>query len=108
MANTEKKKRRTFSSEEKVSLIQEHLVKGKSVSDICSREDIQVSQFYQWQSDFFTLAGNVFDRSSSKPKKEAQLEKQVSEISEKLTRKHEVLSELLEEHIALKKKLGVR
>jgi transposase len=35
-----------------------------------------------------------------------RLEKKVAELEEKLARKNEVLSELMEEHVALKKALG--
>jgi hypothetical protein len=34
------------------------------------------------------------------------LEKKVAELEQKITRKNEVLSELMEEHVCLKKSLG--
>jgi len=43
---------------------------------------------------------------NSRDNRSARLEKQVAELEQKLTKKHEVLSELMEEHIALKKRLG--
>jgi len=42
----------------------------------------------------------------SEDPRSATLEKKVSELEEKLSRKNEVLSELMEEHVALKKVLG--
>ncbi len=101
------KKRRTFSSKEKVEILKEHLTGGMKVSEVCDKHNLDLNQFYRWQSEFFTLSEDIFDRERSvKPRKEQELEKKVTDLSEKLTRKHEVLSELLEEHVALKKKLG--
>ena len=47
-------------------------------------------------------------RRSRKRKDNAKirLEKKVNALEQKLTKKHEVLSELMEEHVALKKSLG--
>jgi transposase len=102
-----KRTRRTFSSKEKTNLLKEHFVGGKKISEICEEHTIEPRLFYKWKEEFFLLAEEVFDRSSSKPKKELELENRVGELDKKLTRKNEVLSELMEEHLTLKKKLGL-
>ena len=43
---------------------------------------------------------------TGKDKEAADFQKKISTLENKLTRKHEVLSELMEEHVALKKNLG--
>lgn len=101
------RQRKRFTSEQKVAILKEHLAGRKAVSEVCERHGIAVNMFYRWQEEFFAKASGVFDAPRPKPAKESKLEKQVSDLESRLTRKHEVLSELMEEHVALKKKLGV-
>ena len=63
------------------------------------------SLFYQWQRTFFENGVRAFEGSGS-ARPETKLEKQVEALEARLQRKHEVLSELMEEHIRLKKDLG--
>lgn len=99
------RERRYFSGEDKVKILRLHLLEGKAVSDLCEQNKITPSLFYQWQKAFFENGARAFEKSES-PRSEGRLEKQVGELEKRLQRKHEVLSELLEEHIRLKKGLG--
>ena len=87
--------RKRYTSEEKVAILKEHLAGRKPVSEVCERHGIAVNMFYRWQEEFFAKASGVFDSPRPKPAH-----------ASRLIRKHEVLSELMEEHVALKKKLG--
>jgi transposase-like protein len=98
--------RKRYTSEEKVAILKEHLTGRKPVSEVCERHGIAVNMFYRWQEEFFAKAAGVFDGPRPKPAQESKLEKRVADLESRLTRKHEVLSELMEEHVALKKKLG--
>ena len=98
--------RKRYTSEEKVAILKEHLAGKKPVSEVCERHGIAVNMFYRWQEEFFAKAAGVFDGSRPKPAQASRLEKRVADLEARLTRKHEVLSELMEEHVALKKKLG--
>ena len=100
------RERRHFSGKEKVKILRLHLVEGKAVSDLCEEHKINPSMFYQWQRTFFENGERSFDgqrKSNSSSSKEA---KRLEALESKLARKHEVLSELMEEHIRLKKDLG--
>ena len=68
------------------------------------RIELQPKIFYGWQRQFFEQGASVF-APEGKGKEQGQ-ERRIGELEEKLRRKHEVLSELLEEHIQLKKELG--
>ncbi|MBA7532014.1 hypothetical protein ES705_24240 [subsurface metagenome] len=59
------------------------------------------SVFYRWQKDFFKKGYLVFQ--NHKDSRTTKLEKKVIELEEKLAKKNEVLSELMEEHINFKK-----
>ena len=60
--------------------------------------------FYRWQDRFFLEGASVFEKSNEKPS--VQMTRKMAQLEDKLQRKNEVLSELMEEHIALKKSLG--
>ena len=97
--------RRHFSGEEKVKILRMHLLEGKAVSDLCEEHKINPSLFYQWQRTLFENGTRAFEVSGN-GRGETKLEKQVEALAARLQRKHEVLSELMEEHIRLKKELG--
>jgi transposase len=81
-----------------------HLLEGTPVSDLCDKHGIGRSMFYRWQKDFFengAAAMEPRDRRATDHK-----DRKITLLEQKLQRKHEVLSELLEEHIKPKKELG--
>lgn len=102
------RKRRKFTAKEKVAALKRHLVDGVAVSDLCEELGIAPSHFYVWQKKFFENGESAFangDAKGSKGVRDAS-EARVEALEAKLRRKDEVLSELMEEHIQLKKTLG--
>jgi len=97
-------RRKNFTPEQKIKILKEHLIDQKQVSDICDRHGISPVLFYRWQKQFFENGHLAF--SSKKDKRSLKLEKRITQLEEKLAHKNEVLSELMEEHVALKKSLG--
>ena len=96
--------RRRLAPDQKIAILKAHLVDKKPISDLCDQHGIQPSQFYRWQQEFFERGSVIFESRGEKPS--THLERKVSALEEKLARKNEVLSELMEEHVALKKSLG--
>ena len=99
-----RKKRHNYSPEEKVIILKRHLVGRETVSDLCDEYHLQPNIFYGWQKQFFEKGAAAFVLEKQNAKKTE--EQRIHQLEEKLRRKHEVLSELLEEHIQLKKELG--
>ena len=99
-----RKKRYNYTPEEKVSILRRHLIERVAVSDLCDEYQLQPTTFYLWQKQFFENGSAAFV-SNDRPQKRAE-EVKIQQLEAKLTRKHEVLSELMEEHIKLKKELG--
>lgn len=97
-------KRRKFTPRQKVQLLRQHFLENKPVSDVCDEHGINPVQFYRWQKLFFEKGELAFEKSQDK--KTVSLEKQIVKLTQKLTVKNEVLSELMEAHVALKKNLG--
>jgi transposase-like protein len=99
-----KKRRKNRTGAEKVAILKRHLVDRVAVSDLCDEYNLNPTVFYRWQKEFFEHGAVAFDR--QKTKKQKQEEAKLQALEDKLQRKNEVLSELMEEHVKLKKDLG--
>ncbi len=97
--------RRHFSPQDKVTILREHLVDRKPISEICEKHQIQPTLFYNWQKTFFENGAAAFERTGAPRKSSAELKK-IEKLEAKLQRKDEVMAELLTEHILLKKEIG--
>lgn len=96
--------RRHFTAEQKIAILRQHLLEHVAVSDLCDEHGIQPSVFYRWQQQLFENGASALApraRSARDP-----LADKVKALEDKLTRKNEVLSELMEEHVKLRKELG--
>jgi|SRR5271155_4322693 len=98
------RQRRHFAPELKVALLRLHLLEKKPVSDICQENNLSVNLFYLWQKQLFENGTAAFENTakSRKPQEDAK-DRKIAALEEKLQRKNEVLSELMEEHVQLKK-----
>ncbi len=99
-----RRQRRKFSGTEKVAMLGRHLVEHVAVSKLCEELGLQPTQFYQWQKQLFENGDAAFER-NGKPKADRSQER-IDALEAKVRRKNEVLGELMEEHVALKKELG--
>ena len=97
------KGRRRFTSQEKVALLRRHLLDKAAVLDLCEEHDIKPTVFYRWQKQLFENGAMAFDRDRGGLEK--HLEKKIAELNEKLARKNEILSELLDENLFLKQRV---
>jgi transposase len=99
-----KKTRTRFTAQEKVAILRLHLLEHIPISDLCDQHGIHPTMFYRWQKEFFENGPAALEPRSRRPR-DSQ-DRRIALLEEKLQRKHEVLSELMEEHIKLKKWLG--
>lgn len=98
------KQRKHYSAEEKVAILRRHFVEKAAVSALCDEFKIKPSVFYHWQKVFFENGVNAFQ--SRRDKHERQDQEKIGKLEEKLKKKDEVLGELMEEYVVLKKSLG--
>ena len=61
--------------------------------------------FYQWQKAFFENGARAFEGGGS-GRRTTDAEMRVQDLNRRVQCKHEAISELMEEHIRLKKELG--
>jgi transposase len=99
-----KKTRKRLTAEEKVAILRLHLLEHVAISDLCDRHGIHPTMFYRWQKEFFENGAAALEPRSRRPT-DAK-DQRIAALEQKLQRKHEVLSELMEEHIKIKKELG--
>lgn len=102
------KKRNHRSADEKAALLRRHFVDKVPVSTICAENNLQPSVFYGWQRDLFARASHVLGnatpgRTSSR---EQELEKRLAAAEARLAKKDQVIAEISQEYVSLKKELG--
>jgi len=102
-------KRKYLAPEQKVAIVRRLLVEKVPVSDLCDEFDVHATQIYTWQRQLFENAAPIFERRPNKAnqrRREDAAAKKITQLEEKLQKKNEVVAELLEEHVQLKKALG--
>ena len=101
------RQRRHFTPEQKVAILRAHLLEKVPVSDLCEQHGIAVTNFYNWQKQFFENGSAAFTAGDKRRKADTDVkDRTIAALEDKLRRKHEVLSELMEEHVQLKKERG--
>ena len=98
------KKRRKFSGEEKVRILKRHLVDQDPISALCDEFGLHPTLFYKWQKEFFENGAAAFETKNNA--KDRRLERENAALKAKLSQKDEVIAEIMESHVALKKSLG--
>ena len=102
----ERQPRRHFSGAEKVAILKRHLLDKVSVSDLCDELQLYPHQVHAWLKEFFEIGHAAFDNGRKNKAVEDAQQKKVEQLEAKLTRKNEVMAELMEAHTELKKSLG--
>ena len=101
-----KRKRRTFTSEQKADLLRRHLVDKVPVSDLCEEHDLQPSLFYGWLNQLYANLGAALTDPRKAIPRERELEKKVENLEARVAKKDAVIAEISEEYVQLKKELG--
>jgi transposase-like protein len=100
-------KRKHYSPQDKVAILRLHLLEKQPVSDLCDQFGIQPTQLYRWQKEFFDNGAAAFATSDKRRKAVADgKDRQIATLTEKLQQKNEVLAEVMQEYVQLKKELG--
>ena len=103
-----KRSRRQFTAEQKVAMLQRHLVDKEPVSKICDENELQPSVFYQWlRQALGNLGAALGPPVSAEPsKREKELAARNRELEAKLAKKDNVIAEVTAELVKTKKELG--
>jgi len=107
---SENPSRRRFTTEQKVSILRRHLVDKVAVSDLCDEYRIQPSLFYVWQRQALehldvAVEAGAGRRGRESRRSDAQNQR-INALEAKLARKDQVIAEISEEYVQLKKEIG--
>lgn len=99
------KKHRQHSPALKINIVRRHLVDNVPVSTLCEEYKVRPSLFYKWQKEVFEQAIKGY----SAQQLPAQMSKDraiIKRLEARLVQKNEVLAELMQEYVSLKKVFG--
>lgn len=99
-----RKRRTNFTAQQKVAILRRHLLENVAVSDLCDRHEIQPSQFYTWQKQFFEQGARAFE--GERNGGERKLQRRMEALEAKIRQKDEVIAEVTQELVRTKKGLG--
>ncbi|MCP4667894.1 MAG: transposase [Deltaproteobacteria bacterium] len=97
-------KRKKYPPAQKVRILREHLLEKVAVSDLCDKYGCSPALFYRWQKEFFENGAAAFEKGKDKIGK--KIAKENAALKARITHKDEVIAEIMESHVALKKSLG--
>lgn len=103
------KKRQYRSPEQKAAILKRHHVDKVPVTTACEEADqLQPSVFYAWQRDLFERAHLVLgtEKPGRTSNREQELERENAALKAKLAKKDQVIAEISQEYVDLKKELG--
>ena len=100
--------RRKFSSEEKLKMVMAVIQDGKAVSDVAQENNVHPNMILNWKKEFLENAAAVFDRHRPDITEKAQQQHKIEELEAKLKKKDEVIAEIAEENMMIKKTFGGR
>jgi transposase len=99
--------RRHFSASQKAQIVRRHLSGKEPVSNLADEFGVQPSQIHTWVKQLLDQAERALERPVGRPPRVEQRQaKLVERLQIKLREKNEVIAELMQEHVQLKKELG--
>jgi transposase-like protein len=100
------RQRRHFTAEQKAQIVRRHLGGKEAVSDLAEEFGVQPSLIHNWVNQALAQVERAFDRPSGKRGQEEAEARKIAFLEAKLANKNEVIAELMQEHVQLKKELG--
>jgi transposase-like protein len=96
-------KRKRYTAEDKIKILREVLEDGKSISQVSEKYGLSPNNIFKWRKQLFENGINTFQIKRTDISGKAE-ERKVAALEDKIKQKDEVIAELAEELLALKKK----
>lgn len=90
-------KRKRWSAAEKLRIVLAGMEPGVEISDLCRKEGVNPTMYYQWKRQLLGAAERIFE------KKEQKASAQEQRLTAALTRAKDVIAEITAENLELKK-----
>lgn len=104
--NGKARKPRQFTADEKLKIIEEARAPGATVAEVLRRYQLEGTTFYRWERE---AKAAMREALGGKPRsRDAELrekEREIAQLRAELDRKRQVISEVVEENLALKRGL---
>ena len=98
------KPRRHFDAPQKAEIVRRHLAGKEPVSNLADEFHLQPTQIHTWVKQVLDRAEQAFVP-TGRPADDGK-DRKIAALQQKLVKKNEVVAELMEEHVQLKKELG--
>ena len=99
--------RRRFSPDQKAQIVRRHLSGREPISNLADEFGLQPSQIHNWVKLVLDQAEKAFQNGPGRPPRDERVkDKRIEHLQARLVQKNEVIAELMEEHVQLKKGLG--
>jgi transposase len=99
-----KRTRRKFSPQDKAAIVREHLIERVPVSDLCDKHSLKPTLFYRWQKDMLENMASLFERQAGS--ESAALRRENEALRQRLVSKDQVIAQIMEDFVGVKKTLG--
>ena len=96
-------KRKRYTAEEKVRILRAILEDGKQVSQVAEQYGLHPNNIFSWRKQLFEGGIQTFQIKRADVSEKAE-ERKIADLQEKIKQKDEVIAELAEELLGLKKK----
>jgi transposase-like protein len=96
-------KRKRYTAEEKVKILREVLEDGKSISHVAEGYGVHPNNILNWRKQLFEGGVQIFQIKRPEISGKAE-ERKIIALEEKIKQKDEVIAELAEELLGIKKK----
>jgi transposase len=98
--------RRHFTAEQKAEVVRRHLSDKVPVSNLADELQVQPTLIHLWVKHVLDHAAAVFERPAGSRRVDDAKDRRITQLEAKLVKKNEVVAELMEAHVQLKKELG--
>jgi len=98
--------RRHFSAEQKAQIVRRHLAGKEPVSKLADESDLQPSVIHTWVKQALAQIEKAFERSPGNRRAEHSKDQRLERLEQRISRKNEVIAELMEENVRAKKEAG--
>jgi len=96
-------KRKRYTPEEKSAILREVLEDGKTISDVAEKYEIHPNCIFKWRKQLLEEGKQTFQVKRADISNKAK-ERKIAALEDKIKRKDEVIAELAQELLELKKK----
>jgi len=96
-------KRKRYTAEEKAKILRELLEEGKSVSEVADKYELHPNCIFKWRKQLLEEGKETFKIKRADISSKAK-ERKIAALEDKIKHKDEVIAELAQELLELKKK----